>query len=325
MKGAESLGGGGERRGRLWKEYNAMMSSISSSGRAVLPRCGERRRRMSRRAARCEIIEEHADERARETKGEARIPGQERPAAQGGRDATADAHHSRDDDRLDIGSPAVALAALAEFALLAADQSTHESSVMANFVDGNVHDLVLATTPLEVREDVFAHLVSDPIPEAASLLLCVTSAICLSNKTQNNADGNVRRVTAVFAAVAVALPLVEAALKPWFHRLRPLPNAHTFSFPSGHVAGCAVTVGLLLFVMLDPTWRAVTGRIHEDAPMTRGARAAAWFACIWATAVGRVFADRHWLSDTMGGAALGVALVSLVVAFMGDDARTREL
>jgi membrane-associated phospholipid phosphatase len=293
-----------------------MMSSISSSGRAVLPRCGERRRRISRRAARSEIIEKHADERARETKGEARIPGQERPAAQGGRDATADAHHSRDDDpRLDIGSPAVALAALAEFALLAADQSTHESSVMANFVDGNVHDLVLATTPLEVREDVFAHLVSDPIPEAASLLLCVASAMCLyRDKTQNNADDNVRRVTAVFAAVAVALPLVEAALKPWFHRARPLLNAHTFSFPSGHVAGCAVTVGLLL-----------TGRIHEDAPMTRGARAATWFACIWATSVGRVFADRHWLSDTMGGAALGVALVSLVVAFMGDDARAREL
>ena len=303
-----------------------MMSSISSSGRAVLPRCGERRRRISRRAARSEIIEKHADERARETKGEARIPGQERPAAQGGRDATADAHHSRDDDRLDIGSPAVALAALAEFALLAADQSTHESSVMANFVDGNVHDLVIATTPLEVREDVFAHLVSDPIPEAAALLLCVASAMCLyRDKTQNNADDNVRRVTAVFAAVAVALPLVEAALKPWFHRARPLLNAHTFSFPSGHVAGCAVTVGLLLFVMLDPTWRAVTGRIHEDAPMTRGARTAAWFACIWATSVGRVFADRHWLSDTMGGAALGVALVSLVVAFMGDDARAREL
>ena len=71
---------------------------------------------------------------------------------------------------LDIGSPAVALAALAEFALLAADQATHESSVMANFVDGNVHDLVLATTPLEVREDVFAHLVSDPIPEAACVV-----------------------------------------------------------------------------------------------------------------------------------------------------------
>ena len=86
-----------------------------------------------------------------------------------------------------------------------------------------------------------------------------------------------------------------------------------------------MTVGLLLFVMLDPTWRAVTGRIHEDAPMTRGARTAAWFACIWATSVGRVFADRHWLSDTMGGAALGVALVSLGVAFMGDDARAREL
>ena len=137
----------------------------------MLPRCGERRRRISRRAARSEIIEKHADERARETKGEARIPGQERPAAQGGRDATADAHHSRDDDHsLDIGSPAVALAALAEFALLAADQATHESSVMANFVDGNVHDLVLATTPLEVREDVFAHLVSDPIPEAACVV-----------------------------------------------------------------------------------------------------------------------------------------------------------
>ena len=207
-----------------------------------------------------------------------------------------------------------------------------------------MHDLVLTTTPLEIREDVFAHLVSDPLPEAALLLLFVSSAVCLTTTRKppggdDDDDGVrddvVRRVAASLATCVLAAPLVESALKPFFHRARPLAGATTFSFPSGHSLGCAVAVGLWLFVMLDPTWRAIRrGRVEGttrgeregEAPVRREARAVAWFFCVFVTASGRIFADRHWLSDTMAGAALGVFIVSCVVGFVdrGGGVRGRE-
>ena len=303
---------------------------------------------MPRRAAvRCEIIEDRRGET--EEKDEARIPeDRSSPRAVRGPKVTTTASSTSSGSSearatLDIGRPSVALAALAEFSVLAADQASG-GRIFPAFVDANVHDLVLATTPLEIREDVFAHLVSDPLPEAALLLLCASSAVCLTTTRRpttgrDDAPGGrdddddddgarddvVRRVAASFASCAFAAPLVESALKPFFHRARPLPNASTFSFPSGHSLGCAVAVGLWLFVMLDPTWRAIRrGRARggttrgelEEAPVRGEARAVAWFFCVYATASGRIFADRHWLSDTMAGAALGVFMVSCVVGFV---------
>ena len=305
---------------------------------------------MPRRAAvRCEIIEERRGET--EDKDEARIPEhRSSPRPFRGPEATTTAvspsSTSEAPATLDIGRPSVALAALAEFSILAADQASG-GRVFPALIDANVHDLVLATTPLEIREDVFAHLVSDPLPEAALLLLCVSSAVCLTTTTGGRDDDDddgmrsrdlkddvVRRVAASFASCVLAAPLVEAFLKPFFHRARPLPNASTFSFPSGHTLGCAVAAGLWLFVMLDPTWRAIRrGRVEgttrgelEEAPVRREARAAAWFFCVFATASGRIFADRHWLSDTMAGAALGVFMVSCVVGFVdaSGPGRRRE-
>ena len=248
---------------------------------------------MPRRAAvRCEIIEERRGET--EDKDEARIPEhRSSPRPFRGPEATTTAvspsSTSEAPATLDIGRPSVALAALAEFSILAADQASG-GRVFPALIDANVHDLVLATTPLEIREDVFAHLVSDPLPEAALLLLCVSSAVCLTTTTGGRDDDDddgmrsrdlkddvVRRVAASFASCVLAAPLVEAFLKPFFHRARPLPNASTFSFPSGHTLGCAVAAGLWLFVMLDPTWRAIRrGRVEgttrgelEEAPVRR--------------------------------------------------------
>ena len=321
---------------------------------------------MPRRAAvRCEIIEERRGD-IDEEKDEARIhKDRSSPRAVRGPKATtavSASSASKAPATLDIGRPSVALAALAEFSILAADQASG-GRVFPAFVDANVHDLVLTTTPLEIREDVFAHLVSDPLPEAALILLFVSSAVCLTTTLRRPTTGRddapggrddddedgvrddvVRRVAASFASCVFAAPLVESALKPFFHRPRPLPNATTFSFPSGHSLGCAVAVGLWLFVMLDPTWRAIRrGRVEgttrgeleeapgvegttrgelEEAPVSREARAVAWFFCVFATASGRIFADRHWLSDTMAGAALGVFIVSCVVGFVDRGGRS---
>ena len=299
---------------------------------------------MTRRAAvRCEIIEERRGD-IDEEKDEARIhKDRSSPRAVRGPKATVSTSSaSKARATLDIGRPSVALAALAEFSILAADQASG-GRVFPAFVDANVHDLVLTTTPLEIREDVFAHLVSDPLPEAALLLLFVSSAVCLTTTRKppggDDDDGVrddvVRRVAASLATCVLAAPLVESALKPFFHRARPLAGATTFSFPSGHSLGCAVAVGLWLFVMLDPTWRAIRrGRVEGttrgeregEAPVRREARAVAWFFCVFATASGRIFADRHWLSDTMAGAALGVCIVSCVVGFVdrGGGVRGRE-
>lgn len=302
---------------------------------------------MPRRAAvRCEIIEERRGD-IDEEKDEARIrkdrssPRAVRgPKATTGTVSSSTSSASKAPATLDIGRPSVALAALAEFSILAADQASG-GRVFPAFVDANVHELVLTTTPLKIREDVFAHLVSDPLPEAALLLLFVSSAVCLTTTSRPGGDDDdgvrddvVRRVGASFATCVLAAPLVESALKPFFHRARPLAGATTFSFPSGHSLGCAVAVGLWLFVMLDPTWRAIRrGRVEgttrgelEEAPVRREARAVAWFVCVFATASGRIFADRHWLSDTMAGAALGVCIVSCVVGFVdrGGSGRRSE-
>ena len=301
---------------------------------------------MPRRAAvRCEIIEERRGD-IDEEKDEARIhkdrssPRAVRgPKATTGTVSSSTSSASKAPATLDIGRPSVALAALAEFSILAADQASG-GRVFPAFVDANVHELVLTTTPLEIREDVFAHLVSDPLPEAALLLLFVSSAVCLTTTRKppggdDDDDGVrddvVRRVAASLATCVLAAPLVESALKPFFHRARPLAGATTFSFPSGHSLGCAVAVGLWLFVMLDPTWRAIRrGRVEGttrgeregEAPVRREARAVAWFFCVFVTASGRIFADRHWLSDTMAGAALGVCIVSCVVGFVEKGRRS---
>lgn len=48
----------------------------------------------------------------------------------------------------------------------------------------------------------------------------------------------------------------------------------------------------------------------ESAPVPHQARLALWLAATVVTAAGRIEGDRHWLSDTVGGAALGVIFVS---------------
>ena len=168
---------------------------------------------MPRRAAvRCEIIEERRGET--EDKDEARIPEhRSSPRPFRGPEATTTAvspsSTSEAPATLDIGRPSVALAALAEFSILAADQASG-GRVFPALVDANVHDLVLATTPLEIREDVFAHLVSDPLPEAALLLLCASSAVCLTTTTTTTGPG-----TMSFGASPRRSPAVSSPRPSW--------------------------------------------------------------------------------------------------------------
>ena len=82
--------------------------------------------------------------------------------------------------------------------------------------------------------------------------------------------------------------------------------------------------GVLLFVLLPlclrPRLRAARSpqtssfskqTLYEVARLTAKGRYPLWLIAGVTTGAGRVIADVHWVSDTMAGACLGVALVSL--------------
>jgi len=86
----------------------------------------------------------------------------------------------------------------------------------------------------------------------------------------------------------------------------PLVAAGGLSFPSGHSSGAAVLAGLLLVVlwpMLDRRWR----------PWLGGGLILAALCVAWT----RIALGVHYLSDVVGGLALGAAVVLVSMAIFG--------
>jgi membrane-associated phospholipid phosphatase len=96
----------------------------------------------------------------------------------------------------------------------------------------------------------------------------------------------------------VGSQLLIGPMKNLYERARPpLPLVETsgFSFPSGHaVAGAAIAVSLV--IVLVPA-----GTKRRNLEMLAAAFAVAM-------ALSRVYLRAHWLSDALGGAALGAAV-----------------
>ncbi|GAA1853390.1 phosphatase PAP2 family protein [Microbacterium koreense] len=100
------------------------------------------------------------------------------------------------------------------------------------------------------------------------------------------------------AAQAVSAGVVQI-LKHTFGRARPEEIAILSdygSFPSGHVAGAA-TLATALFVLVPRVGMIVVG--------------AAW---VFLMAFSRTYLHAHWLSDTLGGALVGVGAALVVAA-----------
>ncbi len=115
-----------------------------------------------------------------------------------------------------------------------------------------------------------------------------------------------RRRFALFAFVVAEClaPLVIAILKSLAGRPRPpggLVHAGGLSFPSGHAAyaGVTCTAAVLLLAAADVR----RGRWWAVAAV--GIAGMAW---------SRTYLQVHWLSDVLGGAAVGVGVALLVVA-----------
>jgi membrane-associated phospholipid phosphatase len=111
------------------------------------------------------------------------------------------------------------------------------------------------------------------------------------------------------AAEALSAALVQV-LKHVFGRARPddiLVVSDYGSFPSGHTANAA-TLAVIAFALLPRAWVGVVG--------------AAWVLLM---AFSRTYLHAHWLSDTLGGALLGVgAALVLAAAFAAPLGREVE-
>ena len=107
-------------------------------------------------------------------------------------------------------------------------------------------------------------------------------------------------------AVCVGQTLLSTQIKELVDRIRPTANpiAHTLgpSFPSGHTTGAAACFAAFALVL-------GRGRSRNTQAVLAGA--AVFVAC--AVAASRVLLGVHWLSDVLGGLALGLGVVRPVL------------
>jgi len=112
-------------------------------------------------------------------------------------------------------------------------------------------------------------------------------------------------------AVTIGQTLMSTFVKDLLDRVRPTANpiAHTLgpSFPSGHTTGAAACFAAFALVL---------GRGRSRNVQSLLAGAAVFIAL--AVAASRVLLGVHWLSDVLGGLALGWAWFALCsIAFGG--------
>jgi len=111
-----------------------------------------------------------------------------------------------------------------------------------------------------------------------------------------------------FLVVLLALRSAGTVLKGLIDSPRPTSDVAEavrafdgFGFPSGHSLTSAVAVGGIVFLALR----------CKNSPAVRLTLAVAWLLCVTLTAFARIWVGAHWLTDTVGGTVIGVAIVLL--------------
>src|SRR3989442_8246108 len=109
---------------------------------------------------------------------------------------------------------------------------------------------------------------------------------------------------------ALALPMVMAGagmlqlVAKWAVD-RPRPNLDPWGFPSAHVLTVVVLFGYLAYVIGTSKTR-------------RNLGVALWAAIVCTVAFSRMYLDAHWLSDVLGGFAIGLAYLLAAIWVIGS-------
>ncbi len=122
-----------------------------------------------------------------------------------------------------------------------------------------------------------------------------------------------RRLAGFVVLAALAVGLLSTLFKELVGRVRPTADdpliaASGLSYPSGHAAGAATLAGVLLVVL----WPVVSRRWR---PWLAGALVLGVLCVAWT----RIALGVHYLSDVVGGMALGAAVVVLSMAAFGFE------
>eukprot|EP00803_Ostreobium_quekettii_P010957 evm.model.scf_201EXC.10 EVM.evm.TU.scf_201EXC.10 scf_201EXC:115700-117830(+) len=221
---------------------------------------------------------------------------------------------------IDVTRTSIFLAALAGFAAVATDVFWPQALHLLPATDSAVHEWVVNSVPADLRGSLFDVWVSDvPIFAGLTAWIPLGAAAVRRRGWRGAATAGLAGAAYVYGG-GLGLagdPWLVRALKHAFHRARPSDIHRTFAFPSGHTTAAVLVVGMALFVLLPTVLPAEGGDESEEdgwEQVWRQVQSASpwlWAASGAVTALGRIGADAHWLSDTMAGACLGVCLVSL--------------
>ncbi|MGW8489740.1 phosphatase PAP2 family protein [Streptomyces sp. NPDC055886] len=128
-----------------------------------------------------------------------------------------------------------------------------------------------------------------------------------------------RRLALWTAGTSLLATLLQQGLKAAVDRERPqwtdpVDSANFAAFPSGHAMTAVVSCGLLLWLL----------RLYGAGPALWYAALAVAVVSAIGVAATRVYLGVHWLTDVVGGALLGVAVVALSAVGYARYAAPRE-
>lgn len=176
-------------------------------------------------------------------------------------------------------------------------------------MDAFIHSWVVEHIPIEIQEAFFDRFLSNlwiVLPLASWIIVDILSPgeepllRVLFSPTQIKLGSSI-----------VGMEAFEELIKWIFHRSRPKIDLDSYSFPSGHTAAAVAILGLFLFYKLSPFLVKDTMSASEQRSL-ENKLLFIWIVGASMTAVGRIGADAHWLSDTLVGGSLGALIVSII-------------
>jgi membrane-associated phospholipid phosphatase len=156
-----------------------------------------------------------------------------------------------------------------------------------------------------VVENKFSGDLAVPPPKVDRFLKWLPVAtVLLSDAEKTDRAGEMAKRLKVIALSETILNGLLLPLKKYVSRQRPDSSFHFDSFPSGHTATSFMGAEIL-----------------NQAANNKALRLAGYAVAI-ATATIRVYKKKHWLSDVVAGAALGIASAKIANWWINRKAQT---